>query len=1006
MAYRPTLAQSGIALFLFILLIERGGAQSSTESASVNANGMEEAERVIVTGSNIPTAAEVGPNPVDTYRRDDITRLGVRTPTDFVEHLPAAFGFTVGDNTPFGGFGATAISLRGIDPKETLILQDGRRLAANGLAAPFVDFNVFPLGLIDHVDVLKDGASPVYGADAVAGVVNVFLIHKFRGLEVYASYGNTNLGFANDMGQETAYLLAGAGDEKTDIVVYAGIFNEAGLFARDVDVEHDVDHRAFGGVDGRSGNFAGRVTDFVYQPSLNGGAKTPTPHAYPNVQSNPQYVPRASLPPEQQLFNFAAIWNDIAPTDREYLYGSVTRDICDKYLTVFADFKSMRQFVDVKSVSRPFDHDIWTDADHPFGISPSGISVPIQNAFNPFTVADYVSPGGVNPQFPRTAVSAAPAGTAFTTGVRFRDLQVPFDLKQTTKNYVFTGGLKGTLGEFANAWDQLKTWQWEAGVRWNEDFRTFLAEGVFNSNALRDALLDTNPVTAFNPFGLSQNSRSVLNRVVATTHEKGWATVLSEDLKLNGDLFNLPGGPLSFAVGTEHMTNKLSDIPDGLITSGQTIGSGNYPPLFGTIDSWSQYWELRIPITGPDWNIIGARSVEIDYAERYENFSDFGETERPKFSIRWQPFGGSPAPLTLRAAYIEAFHSPTVLDLFGGTTVGASFIRDPFGATDPNTQVRVDFTSNPSLLPEIAYERTFGGVLTPEVWSGALHGLTVSVDYGHIDIRGFETFLDPQFVVDHPSEFPGLVQRDPAAGNRITLIRIPVLNLGRFIETYIDYEAVETFETARLGHGDWGIFTATFNGTYLADVDVQAVPNGKRTTAVGKFGGGFQGVGGGGNYSHNRWYASLFYDGAAGSWMRGIEAGAIVHYIGQYWDNWQFTIDANDRKVREWTTLDLILSYTFNTAAPVAQTEVAGYSKTSTSGNGKNLNPAFSAEYNPCGWRAWFNNMTLTFGLDNVLDEQPPFVAAAAATGPTSGFDQASANAKGRFWYVGLKKRF
>src|SRR5437879_2618585 len=159
------------------------------------------AERVIVTGSNIPTAEEVGPNPVDTYRRDDITRLGVRTPTDLVLRIPAATGSNTTENNTNGGDGSTRISLRGIDPKETLVLQDGRRLTYAGTNS--IDFNRFPLGLIDHIDILKDGAWPIYGTEAVAGWGNVFLVHKFRGLEVYASYGNTNLGFANDRGQAT-----------------------------------------------------------------------------------------------------------------------------------------------------------------------------------------------------------------------------------------------------------------------------------------------------------------------------------------------------------------------------------------------------------------------------------------------------------------------------------------------------------------------------------------------------------------------------------------------------------------------------------------------------------------------------------------------------------------------------------------------------------------------------------------------------------------------------------
>src|SRR6266478_2018888 len=229
------------------------GAPAATEAT---------AERVIVTGSNIPTAEEVGPNPVDTYRRDDITRLGVRTPTDLVQRIPSVTGSNIGENQTNGGVGgATQVSIRGIDPKETLILQDGRRLVpiAGAAGGGFVDFGQFPLGLIDHIDILKDGASPIYGTDAVAGVINVFLIHRFRGVEVYASYGNSNLGFANDFGQETAYLLAGTGDDKTNIVVYAGLYNQASIQNADTNISRDADHSAWNSFDGRSSNFPGRI---------------------------------------------------------------------------------------------------------------------------------------------------------------------------------------------------------------------------------------------------------------------------------------------------------------------------------------------------------------------------------------------------------------------------------------------------------------------------------------------------------------------------------------------------------------------------------------------------------------------------------------------------------------------------------------------------------------------------------------------------------------------------
>jgi outer membrane receptor protein involved in Fe transport len=337
----------------------------------------------------------------------------------------------------------------------------------------------------------------------------------------------------------------------------------------------------------------------------------------------------------------------------------------------------------------------------------------------------------------------------------------------------------------------------------------------------------------------------------------------------------------------------------------------------------------------------------------------------------------------------------------------------------------------------------------------------LSADFIHIDIRGFTTSIDPQFLVEHAGP------QDPVTGTQhlgestiirdgfngpILLLLTPEQNLGREILSAWDFEAVEIFDTSRLGHGDWGTFTATWNETYMADVDLQAVPDGKRLTVVGKFGGGFQGNNGGGSFTHNRWYASLFYDGPSGSWMQGIDAGAVVHFVGQYWDNAAFTFDdlrlrpgfAPDqfgnctklstllvdpppgftfprpgqpgfvpcvgtfaRKVREIVTLDLIVNYTFNLPPPAAQNEVAGYAKdggknVKMDGKEKNVMPVSTAEYNPCGWRAWLNNVTITVGVDNVTDEQPPFVAAAFE----NGYDQQTANNKGRLWYVGVKKRF
>jgi iron complex outermembrane recepter protein len=139
-----------------------------------------EAERVIVTGSNIPTADEVGPNPVDTYRPTDIEKLGVRNSTDLLTNLPQEMGGNINQNIANGGDGSVIPNLRGLLPKETLVLIDGKRVAITGLGGQAtggssgVDINLIPFSMVDHIDILKDGASAVYGSDAVAGVINIF----------------------------------------------------------------------------------------------------------------------------------------------------------------------------------------------------------------------------------------------------------------------------------------------------------------------------------------------------------------------------------------------------------------------------------------------------------------------------------------------------------------------------------------------------------------------------------------------------------------------------------------------------------------------------------------------------------------------------------------------------------------------------------------------------------------------------------------------------------------
>ena len=937
--------------------------------------GTPEVERVIVTGSNIPTAEEVGPNPVDTYRREDIQKLGVRTATDLTQRIPAITGGGINENIANGGDGRTEVNLRGLFPKETLVLVDGKRVAPVGFAqGASVDLNLIPWPLVDHIDILKDGASAIYGSDAVAGVFNIFLKHKFRGLEIEASFGNTNLGSSNDAAEREGYLLAGIGDDKTDIVVFAEYYDRAAIFSRDRDLSSTADFTRFGGTDNRNLARAGGVGRFFLRPGLT----TPTPHSAPNAATSPDYVPLLSLPSADVEFDFAPLTSAIPAADRQYYYGSFVRDLCEKYLTVFADFKIVRTFFDANLAPVPFAPDPFKRADGVTAVSPNGITVPLSNPFNPFTEPD----------------DFLPDGTPVTTRVRYRALEAgPRTLKTTTYDYLFDGGFRGNLGELG---DYFKTWNFEIGFRYNSNDHSQIISGIVSKPGLREALLDTDPLTAFNPFGRNVNTTAALRGVIVSTQETGIATLTDEAVALNGDIINIPAGPLSFAVGTEHRKEAVNDQPDALQTTFNSIGGTDLEATRESRDVWSYFGELRIPITSPSWNFPGVHSLEFQVAERVEFYSDTSLSERPKFAVRYQPFDSS---LTLRASYTEAFHAPNLSDLAPSAAEQFAFLSDPANPTPPDTApplVRVLLGGQPNLRPEVAYGWNYGAVWTPRF----IRGLTLSADFYHIDLRDRTNFIDPQFVVDQNflsggRRFPGQVVRD--IDGHIILVRDLIQNISRTITEGIDYEAIYVFDTATLDKGSFGTFTFTLNGNYLSRY-VAAINLGDKELEYAG-----QETGFGGYFPHNRLYASAFYD------LGGLDTGVTVHYIGQGGETFFSNKDELlSRKIREWTTVDAIVSYTFSVPAPPTQDNVAGYSKDGgktvrmNDGKDKNVMPVSTAAYSQCGWKAWLDGTTITAGMTNIFDLDPPF----SASSGENGYVESTFDIKGRFWYVSLKKKF
>ena len=413
------------------------------------------------------------------------------------------------------------------------------------------------------------------------------------------------------------------------------------------------------------------------------GVNTPLPHSAPNAATSPFYKSPYAVNPNAYpgapgilnpigfnapgvpqsgtqykgggdyfFFNFAAFTPALPPGDRQVYYGSFTRDICDKYLTVFGDFKYARSFFDSSLAAVPFTPDPFHNGTTGTFFSPTGISVPLTNPFNPFTVADATIPNF----FPPTAENPT-GGLPVTTGVRFRGINDtgPRFEKFTYWDQLFDVGLRGEMSEFG---DYFKTWNWELGFRYSRNEGQDLSVGEASQPGLRQALLDTDPATAFDPFlnFHGQNTQAARAQVYVTLHNSGAYELPIYYGTFNGDLFNLPAGPVSFAIGTEFDAPTFDRDRDALNTTFNTIGSVDGQSFRVNRDIWAIYEEVRVPFTSPTWNFPGFYSFEVDFAEREEWYSTntssvlpsglfaavpshsiLYNAQKPKVSIRWQP---------------------------------------------------------------------------------------------------------------------------------------------------------------------------------------------------------------------------------------------------------------------------------------------------------------------------------------------------------------------------------
>jgi iron complex outermembrane recepter protein len=1005
-------------------------------------------EEVIVTGSNIPTSEEVGPNPVINLTRELIDRSGQGFTTEqFLKSQPVmnANGIPISNNADASGGprGTASVSLRGFDPGATLVLIDGRRITpfpgnANSGAA-FIDLLTLPITAVQSIEILKDGASTTYGADALAGVINLKFYKDYRGAQVTLNYGNT---LDKDAGLYSGDILFGTGDDKVSVVGDIFFYHHNSLFQRDrgntqkgkflseqaspanFEVSKEV-ALAAGAVLGMAG-LPGQIpsdadiTIFTTAPIGTKGLAPVSQYFFDTrrVRSGFGILPG---------FDVNAFASSFPEQERWGGYISFNDKICGDQLQLYGDF----YYTDVKS------HDeLAPPATGPFQLPGQfALFIPPHAAFTNDSLG---MPGGPPTNTPTAAEVGAPPG-AFN----------PFN----PFGQFISGGSTARLADFGNrlydneneAWlstigikgDKLfdGSWGYDGAFRYSQilnisqtrDVNGPRFERILNAN---DSLFDpsstdfigqTVPYNPFNDFRVPIATNVPLINF-ATLHRRDLLKSKLATLDLNvytTDLVDLPGGPVGFALGGffSRETYEINPDDQGNIVHPEETGIGGVQPVKAGRKEVAFYGEIRVPIFSPKMGIPGLHSLDFDAGARFEEFRNNDTNVLvPKVALRWQPFDKQ---LTIRSTWGEGFLEPSMTELYGPTVLGGLGPANFLGETFPG--IPIVELPNKNLTPEHDRTWTGGFVYTPK-WIPR-GSLTFTADFWDIERTGLVGGIAPQVVIDEFVAQGGMglgsvkiitgTQR-PKPGESAMLfdpqgkfagVVSPLLNGGKQDARGVDLELQYQIQTPV------GTFTSLTRTTYLEDF-VFAFPGSKQAFHVA-------------GRSNSDFIEGMFFGSTAGGdgWMRwrGIEnldwtwknwdLNWTVHYIGGFREEvFNKKIDGFEilHYVKATWFTDASLSYSFIFTLPVESQPVAGYSKGGsevvTNKGGKAIET--TAAYSMRCWKTILNNTTFTVGVNNIFGEDPPHEIGFESNDFLNKSPAFLYDNLGRFVYVRLIKKF
>jgi iron complex outermembrane receptor protein len=790
----------------------------------------------VVTGSRIRQNPVDRVAPVQTATAADIDRSGEVSIADYLQRLPISGSAINRTNNSSGnlgfppdgggiGAGASEIDLRYLTSKRVLVLVDGKRWvrgsSASGVSGA-VDLNTIPTAAIARIEVLQDGASPIYGSDAIAGVVNVITRSDYKGFEVETNQGQFDEG---DGYTQDYSLYAGISSDRARAFLSVAFSDQEEVFARDRDTSSTpLPGFALGeGGTGSSGTPQGRfqfidprridnpATDAderIVNVTLNNGAVNSAAQRAAFNPANPNSLDFNGFD-NGDRFNFQPFNFLSTPVERANAFAKGQIDLFEKTtLNLTAAFTTR------ESRNQAAPNPLFLGAGSGSGALLTNVFIPANQRFNPFGVD---LDGRTNLLFlGRRPIEAGPR-----------------QFEQTVDSTMVSASAEG---EFELAGRQIF---WDTGINWGENKARQTATGIFNARKLALALgpevqcQATPGCVPFNIFGGqgADGNGSITPEMLAfvTFDQRDRSRQRLTDVfaNISGEVLELPAGPLGYAFGYEYRKEQGSFTPDAIVSAGDTADVPASPTR-GEVESDELYLELRAPLVA---DVPFVKRLEFSTAVRYSDYTDIGSDEVFKAGIYWRVV----EDLSVRANFAEGFRAPNIGELFNTGARFDSMITDPCSTTgalpancaslgvpagfqQANPQISVQTGGNLNLQPETSDTVTVGFAYNPSWATGSfISELTFDANYYDIELEDPIQALNAQSQLNNcvatlsPFFCGGIVR---ASNGEIIAFANQLTNIGRIETDGYDLTITLASEPTAVGS-----FRVQWSGTYLANYE-------------------------------------------------------------------------------------------------------------------------------------------------------------------------------------------